>query len=133
MTRRASLTMALLVPLALLAACAALHPPPPTTATLAESAPVVMQDLPGGGTWPGGQWWTTYNDPVLNRLVATAIGNGGDIAGADARVRQAQDEVRVAAAALGARVDANAGFSRQRLSDNGMFPPEFLGYHWYDQ
>jgi outer membrane protein, multidrug efflux system len=119
--------------LAVLSACASLHPPPRIAATLADHAPVVTQDLAAGGTWPGGQWWTAYDDPVLTRLVELAVGNGSDIAGADARLRQAQDEVRVAAAASGMQVGASAGFSRQRLSDNGMFPPEFLGYHWYDQ
>lgn len=118
---------------AVLSGCAALHPPPRKTATLADRAPVVAVDVPAGGTWPGGQWWKAYDDPVLSQLVDIAIGNGQDIASADARLRQAQNEVRVSAASLGMQVDASAGYSRQRLSDNGMLPPEFLGYHWYDQ
>ncbi len=118
---------------ALLTACAALHPPPRATATLADHAPVVMGDAPAGGAWPGSQWWLEYDDPVLTALITTAIGSGRDIAVADARLHQAQEEVRVAATALGVQIGASAGYSRQRLSDNGMFPPEFLGYHWYDQ
>jgi multidrug efflux system outer membrane protein len=118
---------------ALVAACASLQPPPPATAKLSGHAAVVTQDAPTGGTWPGGQWWKGYDDPVLSRLVDIAIGNGRDIAGADARLHQAREEVRLAATVLGAKVDASADYSRQRLSDNGMLPPEFLGYHWYDQ
>jgi multidrug efflux system outer membrane protein len=41
--------------------------------------------------------------------------------------------VRVAGAALGVTVNATGSITRQRLSDNGMIPPEFLGFHWYDQ
>ena len=91
----------LLGSLALLGACAALRPPPRASATLVDHAPVVAQDLPAGRVWPGGKWWTAYDDPVLTRLVEIAIGNGRDIASADARLRQAQDEVRVAAAGIG--------------------------------
>jgi multidrug efflux system outer membrane protein len=133
MTRRVPGSPATLFAFALLAGCAALHPPPRMTATLTDHAPVVASEVPAGGSWPGGQWWKSYDDPVLTQLVDIAIGNGQDIASADARLRLAQSEVRVSAAALGLQVDASAGYSRQRLSDNGMFPPEFLGFHWYDQ
>jgi outer membrane protein, multidrug efflux system len=116
-----------------LPACASLHPPPPVVATLADHAPTFTTDLPAGSAWPGTRWWTAYEDPTLNQLIATAIGNASDMASADARVRQAEQAVRVTAAALGVKTNANTGYSFQRLSDNGMLPPEFLGYHWYDQ
>lgn len=117
---------------ALLAGCASLHPPPRATATLVDHAPVVATAA-SGAPWPNAQWWQDYRDPTLTTLIEIAIGNAKDIASADARIRQAGQEVRVAAAALGLRSSASASFSRQRLSDNGMFPPDFLGYHWYDQ
>lgn len=130
---RSPFSIAICAALATLTACAALKPPPRATATLKDRAPVVTQEVSTGGTWPAAQWWLEYGDPVLNSLVETAIGSGRNIASADARIRQADQEVRIAAAAMGLKVDASAGFSRQRLSDNGMFPPDFLGYHWYDQ
>ncbi|MGB6309972.1 MAG: TolC family protein, partial [Steroidobacteraceae bacterium] len=41
--------------------------------------------------------------------------------------------VRIAGAASGARVDANADIERQRLSDNGLISPQLIGLAWYDQ
>jgi outer membrane protein, multidrug efflux system len=34
---------------------------------------------------------------------------------------------------VGAHVDASAQAARQRLSDNGLFPPKLLGFNWYSQ
>jgi len=116
----------------LTSACAALRPPPKASAELRESAPVVASAEATGG-WPEAQWWKSYDDATLNALVEVAVGTGPSIAGADARIRAAEDDVRVAGAALGVSVNATAGITRQRLSDNGMIPPEFLGFHWYDQ
>ena len=118
---------------AMLAACAAMHPPEPSARVLPDHAPLISNDLPESGTWPGSQWWRVYQDPVLDALVELAISNGPDIANADARIQLAGQEARVAGAALGLKVNANFGYSRQRLSDNGLLPPEFLGYHWYGQ
>ena len=41
--------------------------------------------------------------------------------------------MRIAAAASGAHLDASAQATRQRLSDNGLIPPSFLGFSWYNQ
>jgi outer membrane protein, multidrug efflux system len=122
------------VALALLcASCAALHPPQRLQAELRDTAPVVADTSARTGAWPDSQWWKSYGDPTLDQLVETAVGTGPTIAGADARIRAAQEQVRVASAAMGLNVNAQASFSRQRLSDNGMIPPEFLGFHWYEQ
>ena len=40
---------------------------------------------------------------------------------------------KAAAAASGAHLDASADADRQRLSDNGVFPPHLLGFTWYNQ
>lgn len=112
--------------------CAALHPPAPATVELRDSAPVVI-DGESTGSWPEAQWWKSYGDATLDALVDLAVGTGPSIASADARIRAAEQDVRAAGAALGLKVNATGSFTRQRLSDNGMLPPEFLGFHWYDQ
>jgi multidrug efflux system outer membrane protein len=116
----------------LTSACASLHPPAPLKAELRESAPVVTS-AEAPGSWPEAHWWKSYDDATLNTLVELAVGAGPSIAGADARIRAAEEDVRMAGAALGLTVNATASITRQRLSDNGMIPPEFLGFHWYDQ
>jgi multidrug efflux system outer membrane protein len=125
--------IAALLPALLLPACAALSPPQRMTAKVRDSAPVVAPDALAAGTWPDSQWWKGYGDATLTQLIESAIGQGPTIAGADARIRAAEEEARVAGAALGLSASASARLTRQRLSDNGMIPPSFLGYHWYDQ
>jgi multidrug efflux system outer membrane protein len=131
------ITAALAMSLAVsLAGCAALHPPAKAEARLREQAPVVASplDIPGGRSdWPASAWWQAYADPTLDELVTRAIGQAPGIAGADARIRAAEEDVRVAGAALGLTVGAQAQYVRQRLSDNGLLPTSFLGFNWYDQ
>lgn len=115
-----------------LAGCASLHPPEKASATLRDSAPLVRGDA-AAIPWPGGQWWKSYGDATLETLVEQAIGAAPGIATADARIRSAEEEARIAGAALGLRIDAQAQFVQQRLSDNGLFPPDLLGFHWYNQ
>lgn len=132
MNSRALLPIATAAGALLASACAALHAPARATAQLRDSAPVVATSS-GTAAWPQAQWWKDYGDATLDTLVTTAIGDGPSIASAGARIRAAEQAAQVAGAALGFSVNAQAGFTRQRLSDNGMIPPEFLGFHWYDQ
>jgi multidrug efflux system outer membrane protein len=41
--------------------------------------------------------------------------------------------VRIAGAASGVHVEANADIDRQRLSDNGLISPSLIGFAWYNQ
>lgn len=111
--------------------CAAVKPATPP-AVLAE-VPLAGTELPAGGQWPTASWWQRYQDPTLDQLVNTALADSPSLAAAHARFEGARESVRVAAAAAGAHVDASAQLSRQRLSDNGLFPPRFLGFSWYNQ
>ncbi len=92
----------------LCASCASLHPPDRLQAHLRETAPVVAAATPAASNWPDSQWWKSYGDPTLDQLVDAAIGSGPTIAGADARIRAAEQEVRVAGAGLGLDVNAQA-------------------------
>lgn len=87
----------------------------------------------GGGQWPAAEWWKGYGDPTLDRLVEMAVGTSPTLATAHARYESARQSVRVAGASTGVKVDANADIERQRLSDNGLIPPQLLGFTWYNQ
>jgi multidrug efflux system outer membrane protein len=114
----------------LLTACAGL-PQKSKPVSLIESAP--LSEPPGGGTWPAEDWWAQYRDPVLDRLVELALASSPTLASAHARFETARESVRIASARSGAHVEANGDFSRQRLSDNGLFSPSLLGFNWYNQ
>lgn len=112
--------------------CGCALPPKTPGVSLPEQAPL-STTLPADGEWPQTRWWTRYQDATLEQLVDQALAAAPAIANAEARLQSARESVRLAAAANGLRVDAKADLSRQRLSDNGMFPPSWLGYHRYTQ
>jgi multidrug efflux system outer membrane protein len=111
--------------------CAGL-PPKPAPVKLANEAP--LSDIGAdGGEWPAPDWWKRYHDPTLDQLIDMALGSSPTLATAHARFDNARQSVRLAGAAAGAHVEATGDASRQRLSDNGLFPPQLLGFHWYNQ
>jgi outer membrane protein, multidrug efflux system len=111
--------------------CAAVKPA--TAPAMLSEVPLAGTAQPAGGQWPGASWWQRYQDPTLDELVDTALTDSPTLAVAHARFDTARESVRVTAAAAGAHVDASAQTGRQRLSDNGLFKPSFLGFNWYNQ
>jgi multidrug efflux system outer membrane protein len=100
---------------------------------LIDSAPLEGFEAAGGGDWPALEWWKRYQDPTLDQLIALGGANSPTLATAHARYDSARQSVRLAAAESGAHLDASADADRQRLSDNGVFPPKLLGFTWYNQ
>ena len=123
---------ALAVCFALLAGCAGL-PPKHKPIQLSASAPLDGIETPGGGNWPAREWWKRYQDPTLDQLIELGGANSPSLTSAHARYDSVRQSVRLAAAESGAHLQANADADRQRLSDNGVFPPQLLGFTWYDQ
>lgn len=117
---------------AVIAGCAGL-PQKHKPVELTSSAPLDGLQVQAGGTWPAPEWWQRYNDPTLNQLIELGGANSPTLATAHARYDSARQSVRLAAAESGAHLEANADADRQRLSDNGVFPPRLLGFTWYNQ
>ncbi len=113
-----------------LAACAGL-PPKPQAVSLPTRAPL-DDTLSDAGQWPAPDWWKHYRDETLDRLIDLALGSSPTLASAHARFDSARQSVRLAGAVSGAHVDAVTDADRQRLSDNGVFPPRLLGFYWYN-
>ncbi len=61
-------------------------------------------------------WWKLFKDPVLDDLMAKALGANLDLQAAVARVEEAEAAAREAGAALTPSVDLDAGASRSRSS-----------------
>src|SRR6266404_3548378 len=113
-------------------ACAGL-PSKQKAVQLPAAAPLDGLDIAGGGDWPAKEWWKRYQDSTLDRLIELGLASSPTLATAHARYDSARQSVRIAGAESGVRIDANADAARQRLSDNGMFPPRLLGFTWYNQ
>jgi NodT family efflux transporter outer membrane factor (OMF) lipoprotein len=77
--------------------------------------------------WPELDWWKRFGDPQLDRLVAEGLAGSPNLRLARARVDQALGAARVANAALGPQLGASAELSRQRFSENYIFPPPIGG------
>ena len=123
-----------LIALTLCAAGCAMTPPAARKPTLRDTAPVSAAALKSAvSPWPTAAWWQAYQDPTLDTLVARAFEGSPGIAAAEARVAAARQAVKLTGAALGAQVQAGADLSRQRLSDNGLISPQFLGFNAYNQ
>ena len=78
------------------------HTATPAGATLATSS---------------GNWWTTFNDPVLNRVMDEALKNNFDLAAAAARVSEAQALLGLAVSEQLPSVYAAASRERTRNSE----------------
>jgi len=113
-------------------ACAGL-PAKQKPVQLPSAAPLDGLEAAAGGEWPAKEWWKRYQDSTLDQLIELATSTSPSLATAHARYDSARQSVRIAGAASGVRIDASADIDRQRLSDNGLIPPQLLGFTWYNQ
>jgi outer membrane protein, multidrug efflux system len=116
---------------AMTVSCAGLPPKTPPV-RLPDAAPLDGLET-GGGDWPAPEWWKRYQDPTLDQLITLGEANSPSLATARARYDSARQSVRLAAAESGAHLTASASAERERLSENGLFPPQLLGFTWYNQ
>lgn len=82
--------------------------------------------------WRGDTWWKQFADPQLDRVVEQALAANPDLDTAQARAREAAANAGLAATQRQPSLGAGAQLNRQRLSDNGLFPPPFGG-RWITQ
>ena len=104
-----------------LAGCASMAPEP-AQPEIATQLPETFANAEAGGAYRPEAWWTAFEDPVLNALVADALADNLDIAEASARVAQAAAQARVARSALfpGVNASADASYSNTPLSGNAF-------------
>ncbi|MCP1626803.1 efflux transporter outer membrane subunit [Pseudomonas nitroreducens] len=67
----------------------------------------------------GEDWWTLFNDPVLNNLQRRADKASPDLNSAVLRFAQSRMQRQMVAAQRGVDVNASGGVTRQRMSENG--------------
>jgi len=102
-------TLAVVLVVSAVAGCAVTQPAPPaldlppSTASAADNALLA-------------RWWTAFDDPVLDALVAEAVANNLDLAAALARIEAARALLTLAQSYLYPDIHARAGASRDRQS-----------------
>ena len=114
--------LALLVAAGLLTACAAVGPnyqgPPPVEVGSGWTLPLASASQSADLS----HWWSALDDPILDRLMATALAQNLDLRQAAARTDEARAlRDRVAGEAL-PTVGAGASVNRRGQSENGPLP-----------
>ena len=83
---------------------------------------------------PGDAWWKSIGDPQLDALIDEALAAGPSLRLARARVDRALALAESAGAALRPQVSASLDPSRQRISENYIFPRPLAGsWNWQNQ
>ena len=108
-------------------------PPRAERPLLRDEAPLAGIAAAQGGAWPDAQWWHRYQDAQLDGLEERGLAAAPSLATAHTRFDTALRSIEVARAEAGASVQANAQVQRQRLSEHGLIPSQFLGFTWYNQ
>lgn len=109
---------------ALLSGCAALDTQTTPVAAL-DGPTLALQDHQI--QWPQEQWWRRYQDPQLNSALELALRNHPSLQLAQARIRQAQAALKGARAVQWPTLDAGYSLTRQRFSENYIYPAPYAG------
>jgi outer membrane protein TolC len=79
--------------------------------------------------WPEAEWWHGFGSARLDELIAEAERSNDDLAGAIARVQEADAQARIAGAALLPSLDAGMTASRQRAQVSGEGPKVYNDFN----
>jgi NodT family efflux transporter outer membrane factor (OMF) lipoprotein len=88
----------------------------------------LQQNTAADSVWfPQQAWWQTYQDAQLDALMQQALAASPDVKIALSRVRRAQAAAAEADSALFPQLGAAASVTRERLSENDIYPPPLGG------
>ena len=115
-----------------LSACASTHGLAPQSSmnkpdTLQASATLANTAV-STDAWPDSQWWTQFQDPQLNQLIAEGLAGSPTLRVAEARTRAALAQARVAQSARRPQVDAKGSVTRERFPEQSLIPPPFAAF-----
>ncbi|HEY9278750.1 MAG TPA: efflux transporter outer membrane subunit [Eoetvoesiella sp.] len=105
--------------------CASINAPDNPKTKEIQGAQLGLQDT--AMQWPHAHWWTRYNDAQLNALIDEALQNNPTLAVAQARLDIANSAVQGARAVQLPQLNAGYTQTRQRYSENYIYPPPFAG------
>lgn len=118
---------------ALLSACANMSGIHTTAHTNAPADYAAAASLPDqGGQWPDASWVTAIGGTALQQLTDEALAGNPDLQAAAARVGAARAMVEAAGAASKPQVGASFSTTRQRFTENSIYPPPFGGSYVTD-
>jgi NodT family efflux transporter outer membrane factor (OMF) lipoprotein len=72
-------------------------------------------------------WWKGFGDSELNGLVDRALAGNPNLRVAQARLARAQSNIDATRSSEGIQVNGEADVTRQRYTENGLYPPPLAG------
>jgi NodT family efflux transporter outer membrane factor (OMF) lipoprotein len=113
---------------ALLGGCASSAGIVPTSQPIAPASLGLGVDAARSASAPrAADWWQGLGDPALDQLVARALASSPTLKTAQARLVRADAALAGARAAEGVRGNATLDVTRQRFSENSIYPPPLGG------
>lgn len=109
---------------AFMAGCAGFGPNHPQLAT---TTPMALDLNKAGTTAVVPRWWTSLNDPQLDRLMDQALQGNPTLAVARSRLDRAGALADISRATAGPQANLAAEVTRQRYTENGLFPRPIAG------
>ena len=103
-------------------------PRPSTPAPLANDAHLGLGDAPVAAA---PNWWTSFHDPQLDRLISEALHDSPTLAQAEARLRAALAQSEIAHAATLPSAKLNASALRQHAPEHYLIPPPLAGGNFW--
>jgi outer membrane protein, multidrug efflux system len=102
-------------------------PPPQEWHEAPRAAPSGAAAATAGpaAVWPAADWWHGFGSARLDELIAEAERSNDDLAGAIARVQEADAQARIAGAPLLPAVDLSAAATRERANVTNVGPGVF--------
>ncbi|NKI69093.1 efflux transporter outer membrane subunit [Collimonas pratensis] len=89
--------------------------------------------LPGqGGAWPSSSWVSSIGGSQLQQLVDEALATNPNLQAASARIAASHAMVEAAGATSKPQVGASLSATRERFSENSIYPPPFGGMYVTD-
>lgn len=110
----------------LLAGCAAVPKDSPQVERLQPAA----LGLDAGSAAIDANWWTTFGDPQLDRLIAMGLSDNPTLEKALARVRAAEASVDVRRADQLPQITVDGQSTYQRFPEKYIYPPPYAGAAW---
>src|SRR5258708_4646909 len=108
------------------------HPPRPVVPETLTADRALATAQTNEDAWPEDDWWRAYGDPQLDALMGEALAGSPSLQVAQARLRSAQAEATRAGGARLPTTAVHAETTRQRYSENGLYPAPYAGNYFTD-
>ena len=95
------------------------------SATLVDPARAGVSAAPAAALSP--DWWQGFGDPALSSLIDQAVAGSPSLRVVEARVARAAANAGIASAPDGPQLGLGFDATRQRYTENGIYPPPLAG------